>query len=68
VAAGVNTSDIPTIAERLAKVPNGALSVRLSLARTRFAYAQTSYARAKAMDEIDALKKAMFERGLTVAE
>jgi hypothetical protein len=64
----VNTSEPITLAERLAKVPNGALSVRLSLARTRFAYAQTSFQRAKAMDEIDAIKRVMMERGLRVAE
>ena len=64
----MNTSEPITLAERLAKVPNGALAVRLSLARTRLAYSQTSYQRAKAMDEIDAIKRAMFERGLTVAE
>lgn len=64
----MNTSEPITLAERLARVPNGALSVRLSLARTRFAYAQTPLQRAKAMDEIDAIKRAMFERGLTVAE
>ena len=58
----MNTSIPPTLLERLAKVPNGALSVRLSLARTRFAYAQTSYARAKAMDEIDALKAEIMRR------
>jgi hypothetical protein len=63
-----NTAYPPTIAERLAKVPNGALSVRLSLARTRFQFSQTPYQRAKAMDEIDAIKRAMFERGLPVAE
>jgi len=64
----MNTSEPITLADRLAKVPNGALSVRLSLARTRFAYAQTSFQRAKAMDEIDAIKRVMFERGLGVAE
>ena len=64
----MNTSEPISLAERLAKVPSGALSVRLSLARTRFAYSQTSFQRAKAMDEIDAIKRAMFERGLSVAE
>ena len=64
----MSTSDPPTMLERLAKVPNGALAVRLSLARTRLAYSQTSYQRAKAMDEIDAIKKVMMERGLLVAE
>jgi hypothetical protein len=64
----MNTSEPISIAERLAKVPNGALSVRLSLARTRFAYAQTPIQRAAAMREIDALKKVMMERGLGVAE
>ena len=64
----MNTELPPTLAERLAKIPNGALAVRLSLARTRMAYSQTSYQRAKAMDEIVAIKKAMFERGLSVAE
>jgi hypothetical protein len=64
-----NTSTPPTLAERLAKVPTGALTVRLSLARTRFAYAQTSYARAKAMDEIDAVKAELMRRQHpTVAE
>ena len=63
----MNTSDPPTLLERLAKVPNGALSVRLSLARTRFAYAQTPYQREAAMREIDAIKKTMMERGLKVA-
>ena len=58
----MNTSEPITMLERLAKVPNGALSVRLSLARTRFAYAQTSYQRAKAMDEIDALKSEIMRR------
>lgn len=64
----MNTSDPISIAERLAKVPNGALIVRLSLARTRFACAQTPIQRLRAMDEIDAIKKALFERGLSVAE
>jgi hypothetical protein len=64
----VNTSPPITLAERLAKVPNGALAVRLSLARTRFAYSQTPIQRIKAMDEIDAIKKVMMERGLGVAE
>ena len=64
----MNTSDPPTMLERLAKVPNGELAVRLSLARTRFAYSQTPIQRIRAMDEIDAIKKAMFERGLSVAE
>ena len=64
----MNTSEPITLAERLARVPNGALSVRLSIARTRLAYAQTSFARAKAMDEIDAIKRVMMERGLAVAE
>ena len=63
----MNTSDPPTMLERLAKVPNGELAVRLSLARTTFAYAQTSYARAKAMDEIDTIKRVMLERGLSTA-
>jgi len=58
----MNTSDPPTMLERLAKVPNGELAVRLSLARTRFAYAQTSYAREKAMRDIDALKAELMRR------
>jgi hypothetical protein len=62
-----NASTPPTLLDRLAKVPNGALSVRLSLARTRLAYSQTAFQRAKAMDEIDAIKRVMMERGLGVA-
>lgn len=64
----MNTSEPISIAERLAKVPNGALAVRLSLARTRFAYSQTPIQRIRAMDEIDAIKRVMMERGLGVAE
>ena len=54
--------------ERLAKVPNGALSVRLSIARTRFYNSTTAIQRAKHMQEIDAIKKVMMERNLLVAE
>jgi len=64
----MNTSDPPTMLERLAKVPNGALAVRLSLARTRFAYSQTPIQRLRAMEEIEAIKRMMMERGLGVAE
>ena len=62
-----NTSTPPTVLERLARVPNGALAVRLSLARTRGQFAQTPEKRAAAMDEIDAIKRVMMERGLRVA-
>ena len=62
-----NTSTPPTVLERLARVPNGALAVRLSLARTRMTYSQTPEKRAAAMDEIDAIKRVMMERGLGVA-
>ena len=57
-----NTADPITLAERLAKVPNGALSVRLSLARTRFQFSQTPYQREKAMREIDAIRSEMGRR------
>ena len=53
----MNTSEPITLAERLAKVPTGALSVRLSLARTRLAYSQTPFQRLKAMEEIDTRTK-----------
>jgi hypothetical protein len=62
----VNTSDPPTLAERLARVPNGALSVRLSLAHTRMMYGQTMDARAKALEELDAINTEMQRRGLKV--
>ena len=64
----MNTSPPITLAERLAKVPNGELSVRLAKARVCVMYSQTSYQREAAMREIDDLKRAMFERGLGVAE
>ena len=64
----MNTSEPITLAERLAKVPNGALSVRLSIARTRFYNSVTAFDRARHMREIDEIKKVMMERGLLVAE
>jgi len=63
-----NTSTPPTVLERLARVPNGALAVRLSLARTRGQFAQTPEKRAAALAEIDAIKRVMFERNLSVTE
>jgi hypothetical protein len=63
----VNTSPPITLAERLAKVPTGALTVRLSLARTRAAAAQTEAQRATAREEVEAIKRTIFERGLRVA-
>jgi hypothetical protein len=64
----MNTSEPITLAERLARLPNGALAVRLSLARTRMTYSQTPEKRAAAFDEIEAIKRVMFERNLSVAE
>jgi hypothetical protein len=64
----VNTSPPPTLAERLMNVPTGRLAVRLSIAQTSFAQARTTFARAKAMDEIDALRAEMIRRGLKVNE
>ena len=43
-------------------MPTGTLTVKLSLARTAFYYAQTSYAREKAMRDIDALKAELMRR------
>ena len=57
-----NTSTPPTMEERLAKVPNGALAVRLSLARTRLLHSQTPEQRAKALDEIDSIKAEIMRR------
>jgi len=62
----MNTSEPVTLSERLARVPNGALSVRLSLARTRMQFAQTAEQRAKAMDEIEAIGAEMKRRGFPV--
>jgi hypothetical protein len=64
----MNTSEPVTWAERLARIPNGALSVKLSIARTRFYNSKTPFDRARHMAEIDAIKKEMMERGLGVAE
>lgn len=63
----MNTSPAPTLAERLARVPTGALTVRLSLARTRMTYSQTPEKRSAAMDEIDAIHAEMIRRGFKVA-
>ena len=62
----MNTSAPPTLAERLMNVPTGRLAVRLSLAQTAFARAQTSFARLKAMDEIEAVRTEMVRRGFKV--
>ena len=65
----MNTSEPITLADRLAKVPTGTLTVKLSLARTTFYYAQTSYAREKAMRDIEAIKAELMRRQHpTVAE
>jgi hypothetical protein len=63
----MNTSGPPTLAERMMTVPTGRLLVRLSLAQTAFARAQTPFLRRKSMDEIDAVKAEMIRRGLKVS-
>ena len=62
----MNISAPPTNAERLAKVPTGALPVRLEIARGRGLYSQTPELRAKCLDEIDAIRNEMKRRGLAV--
>ena len=64
----MNTSDPITLAERLAKLPIGVLAVELSKARTRVQFEQTRFGRAKAMIEVEAIKKEIFTRGLAVTE
>jgi hypothetical protein len=62
----MNTAEPISLAERLARVPTGALAVRLSLARTRMTYSQTADKRSAALDEIDAINAEMQRRGLPV--
>lgn len=62
----MTTAAPPTLAERLMSVPTGRLTVRLSLAQTAFARAQTSFDRLKAMREIEAVRIEMKRRGLVV--
>jgi hypothetical protein len=53
---------IPTLAERLQRVPTGRLHVRLGMAKSAFAYGQTAYSRGKALDEIEAIKAELARR------
>jgi hypothetical protein len=56
-------NDKPTLAERLEKVGTGRLYVRRSLASTALVYGQTAEARAKALDEIEAIDSELQRRG-----
>ena len=63
-----NHSDPITIGERLGRVPTGRLCVRLGLARTTLAYAQTAFQRAKAVAEIEAVRAELLRRGEKVSD
>lgn len=62
----MNTSPVPTLAERLRNVPTGRLCVRLSLARSNALNAPTDVGRGKARNEIQAIIAELHARGENV--
>lgn len=59
----MNTSPIPSLADRLKRVGTGRLCVRLGLARTNALNAHTEFGRRKANDEIRAILAELSARG-----
>jgi hypothetical protein len=62
----MNTSPAPTTAERLARLTNGELAVKLSLTRAAFLHGITQYQRERAMREINDINAEYARRGEAV--
>ena len=59
----MNKSTPPTPLDFLRKTSTGRLCVQLDIARTVFMRASTPFGRAKALDEIDAIRNELRARG-----